>query len=117
YICEILLNQTFISKNNLYFLTKISNTLELSKLFSPNFFYSKFLFSTELFLIEMDDHFSLLKNPLSIFYGQNNLNDGNKYLSNLITNFNQNYNLATLNLPLHKSQSIIDDELFDQFYL
>ena len=52
-----------------------------------------------------------------MFYKESNLKDVNRYIRQLMTNFEQQFGLATLNLPLDQyNHRRIDDELFAQYY-
>ena len=63
-----------------------------------------------------NDKFNFIKNPLLLLYGENDVNDPDRYLKRLI-NFKRG--LSTLNLPLEKEafNNEIDDDLFEQYYL
>ena len=120
-VLEIFFNRKFI--NRVFFMTKPKNKIQFSKLIKLNFKYTNrfvksVLISQELFELKYYDKFNFIKNPLSVFYGEN---DAAHYLSNLLNNFKRSFNhLRTLKLPLeenHHFSGEVDDDLFEQYYL
>ena len=104
-----------------YFMTKPKNQIQFSKLvkldFKYRFWYKTILISQELFELKYYDKFNFIKNPSSLFYGEN---DATHYLNNLLNNFKRSSNhLRTLKLPLKENHfnDEIDDDLFEQYYL
>lgn len=127
-VLKIKLNRAFMSEYNLicYFLTRIKNTLQFSKLNYLDFQNHKmnkaygYAIESEFFEIEFNDKFNLIKNPLSLLYGSNNLNDANQYLNKLVSNFKLICQMQTLNFPLNRdkydSNLEFSEHLFDQYY-
>ena len=112
-------------KRIFYFMTKPKNKIQFSKLLELDFkqgylnpLYSKktLLISQELFELIYNDKFNFIKNPISVFYGEN---DAPHYLNNLLNNFKNFNHLRTLKLPLKKNdfKLEVDDDLFEQYYL
>ena len=106
-------------------MTKPKNKIQFSKLLELDFkqgylnpLYSKktLLISQELFELIYNDKFNFIKNPISVFYGEN---DAPHYLNNLLNNFKNFNHLRTLKLPLKKNdfKLEVDDDLFEQYYL
>ena len=116
-VLEIFFKSKFIHRI-FYFMTKPKNKIQFSKLLELNFKSKRsVLISQELFELKYNDKFNFIKNPLSLFYGEN---DAAHYLSNLLTNFKRSFNhLRTLKLPLWENHFNyeIDDDLFEQYYL
>ena len=74
--------------------------------------------SQELFVVRREDKFLFLRHPLSLFRGQNDLNDIRGYFVNLLRNFKENHRLVTAQMPIRESlfDFEIDDHLFRQYY-
>ena len=120
---------TIHAYKKVYFLTNEENTLQLSRLSILEFdkllinglpSAKKFYFINHVqFEVIRNDKFNFIKNPLSVFYGANDLNDGDKYLLKLKNEFETKYNLRTTNLPIEKNDfnDEINDDLFEQYYL
>lgn len=104
-------------KRNYYFLSKRKNTLHFSKMLTLKF-NNFYVVKQELFEIVYNDKFSSIKYPLLLLFGENYLNDVNKYIKNLKNNFAR-YNLTTLNLVLFNDSfnMVIDDQVFEQFFI
>ena len=83
-----------------------------------NYSYSYFV-KSELYKVEFIDRFNLIKNPMSIFYGKNHLNDIDQYCLKLLKNYKRKIGYATNNLPLRDLlfKSSINNQLFEQYYL
>ena len=101
------------------FMTKPKDKIQFSKLLKLDrvMFRKSILISQELFELKYYDKFNFIKNPSSLFYGEN---DAVHYLSNLLNNFKRSSNhLRTLKLQLGEKHfnDEIDDDLFEQYYL
>ena len=129
-VLKIHFNRTFTHQENLniYFFTKISNTMQFSRITNLVFFKSdsrkdKFLNKSNRLIYVINQKsseqkyslFNLNQNPFS-FYEKKD--DENSYFINLINDFEQNKKLRTLKLPLERiaSNKEIDDDLFEQHY-
>ena len=105
------------------FMTKFKNKMQFSKTIDLHFQESSkkniYTINQERFEIIRDDKFNLIKNPLSLFYGENDLNDADKYLNKLMNYFTNKFSLQTTNLPIETPNfsDEIDDDLFEQYYL
>ena len=119
-VLKIFFNQKFIDRIS-YFMTKPKDKIQFSKLIKLNFIFGRtILISQELFELTYYDKFNFIKNPLSLFYGENGLNDAAHYLNNLLNNFKRSFNnLRTLKFPLKENhfKFEVDDDLFEQYYL
>ena len=107
-----------------YFMTKPKDKIQFSKLLKLNFknriLFNSIFISQELFELKYYDKFNFIKNPISLFYGENEVNDAAHYLSNLLNNFKKSFNhLKTLKIPLKVNhfKFEVDDDLFEQYYL
>ena len=105
-----------------YFMTKPRDKIQFNKLLKLDryMFRKTISISQELSELIYYDKFNFIKNPISMFYGENEVNNPAHYLSNLLNNFKRSFNhLRTLNLPLKESHfnDEIDDDLFEQYYL
>ena len=107
------------TSRNVYFMSRIPNTLQLSKI--NRFFFddhgydhSAFTVSQEIYLVRFEDEFNWLKNPFSLF----SENDVDKYIASLASSFREKHNSTTLYLPLAEDafDYSINDTLFEQFY-
>lgn len=122
-VLKIYFKKNFINQNKtVLFFSKKRSTMALSKtadlLFEDYYYY----INHENFKINYKDRFTLIKNPLSIYYylfkEENYLHDVDRYINRLINNFKNQYNLTTLNLPLEQKNFgyKINDQLFEKFY-
>ena len=124
-VLRIDFNETiFETSRNGFFMSRIPNTLQLSKINGFVFDYqSAFTVSQEIYLVRFEDEFSFLinlfkfnwlKNPFSLFSG----NDVDQYIASLARSFRAKYNATTLYLPLEEDafDYTINDTLFEQFY-
>ena len=135
-VLEIYFNRTFIRQENLniYFFTKINNTMQFSRLTNLVFFESKIeydswkqmyskkihrfiYFMNQKSVDQKNNTFNLIKNPFLIFSSDSDQDDANCYFTNLMNDFEQNKKLRTLKLPLEKTNSSneINDDLFAQY--
>ena len=119
-VLGISFNKEYIHRMS-HFMTKPKDKIEFSKLiklsFKNYFEFNAVLISQELFELIYYDKSNFIKNPISVFYGQD---DSANYLSNLLNNFKRSFNhLRTLKLPLEENHfnDEIDDDLFEQYYL
>lgn len=124
FVLGIAFNETFtIQHPNVSYLTRIKNTHRFSRTIDLKLFDKKTnekqiqFINQELFHMIYYDKFSFIKNPLSLFHDFS-LKDIDKYMENLIIDFEKNLGLMTLLLPLKAKDfdRTIDDELFTQFY-
>ena len=99
-----------------YFLTKISNTMQFSRLsyllFDKNYYIrDAYILSQETIELTKKDKFYFIKSP-SLLFHKDKSDDNN----NLITKFERDFDLSTLYLPFKKgnSNTEIDDDLFEQ---
>ena len=105
------------------FMTKFKSRMQFSKTIDLHFLNPRrkkaYTIDQERFKIIRNDKFNLINNPLSLVYGENDLNDADKYLNKLMIYFANRFNLQTTNLPIQKSDfsDEIDDDLFEQYYL
>ena len=120
-VLNIYFNRTFTHQEdlNIYFFTKISNTMQLSRLTNLVFFhlknYHEWVYVINQKSVEQQYNiFNLIHNPFSFNDDQD---DANCYFSNLINDFERNKKLRTLKLPLEKANSNkeINDDLFEQY--
>ena len=123
-VVKINFNRTFTHKKglNIYFFTKISNTIQFSQLtnlvlffLSDHYNHYRYIYFVNQKIVEQEySLFNLVQNPFSLY----DKNDENSYFINLINDFEQNKKLRSLNLPLErkKSNKEIDDDLFEQHY-
>ena len=132
-VLEIYFNRTFIRQENLniYFFTKINNTMQFSRLTNLVFFESKMEYDeweqmyskkTSRYIYFMNQKsveqqyniFNLIQNPFSFY---DDKDDPNSYFINLVNDFERKKKLRTLKLPLEriKSNKEINDDLFEQY--
>lgn len=123
-VLEIHFNKSIIHQNNkiIHLMSRVKNNME----FTTNelrFQYSNRTAGHSVYIepfeLVHEDKFTLIKNPFSLFYGENEVNDPDKYLKRLMTNYKTKLNMITLNLPVEKEafSDKIDDDLFEQYYL
>ena len=122
-VLKIYFNKTFTLQKdlNIYFFTKIRNTMQFSRITNLEFFLNKefrYIYVINQTSVEQQyNTFNLIKNPLLIFSSDSDQNDANCYFTNLMNDFEQNKKLRTLILPLEriKSKKEINDDLFAQY--
>ena len=106
-VLKINFNRTFIHQKdlNIYFFTKISNTMQFSRI-------------TNLIFSEKHRKFIYIINQKSVEQEYSLLDDTNSYFINLMNDFGHNQKLRSLKLPLErtKSNKEIDEDLFEQHY-
>ena len=119
-VLKIYFNRTFTLQEdlNIYFFTKINNTMLFSRLTSLVFYekYSKYIYVINQKSVEQEySLFNLIQNPFSFY---DDKDDANSYFINLMNDFEKNKKLRSLKLPLEriKSNKEIDDDLFEQHY-
>ena len=107
-VLKINFNRTFIYQKdlNISFFTKISNTMQFSRIINLVFFISK------------RSRFIYVINQKSFEHEYSLFGDANSYFIELLNDFEQNKKLRSLKLPLEriKSNKEIDDDLFEQHY-
>ena len=121
-VLEIYFNRPFIhqEKRMTHMMSRVENSMQFTKnVISFKYFGTDMCIYSiyqEPFEFIHEDKFYFIKNPLSLFYGENDVNKPDKYLKGLI-NFKKG--LSTLNLPLEEEifNNEIDDDLFEQYYL
>lgn len=118
------LNKSFDKNTNVYFLSKRAGSYEftelnLLKIKDDNNRKLKYQIRHELLEISINDQFTYIKKPLSIFYKSNNLLQATSYLSSMKENFQRKYeHTSLLTVEVGKDNHFeIDDNLFHQFYL
>ena len=128
-VLRLFLNNTIIRQmgTDIYFFSKKRNTMELSKISRLNFKKriitslddNGFEITQELHELILNDKFKLIKNPLILFYGENDIYDVTGYIRKLKNGFYRNYNHMTRELHIKESffDLEIDDDLFEQYYL
>ena len=119
-VLKIYFNRTFIHQEdlNIYFFTKINNTMQFSRITNLVFFekYRRFIYIINQKSVEQKySLFNFIQNPFSFY---DDKDDANSYYINLMNDFEQNKKLRSLKLPLEriKSNKEIDDDLFEQHY-
>ena len=120
-VLKINFNKIFTHRKDfyIYFLTKISNTMQFSQLMKLVFFFDrhyKYIYLINQKSVEQEySLFNLIQNPFSFY---DDRDEANSYFVNLINDFEQNKKLRSLKLPLEriKSNKEIDDDLFEQHY-
>ena len=112
----------FQTIRNGFFMSRIPNTLQLSKI--NRFFFDKnhlaYTVSQEVYMVRLEDEFSWLKNfnwlknPFSLLSG----NDVDQFIASLASSFREKHNATTLYLPLEEDafDYAINDTLFELFY-
>ena len=120
-VLQIYLKSSFIHQEQrvTHLMSRAENTMQFTRNdLDFKFIFMRYTYSIyqELFELTHDDKFNFIKNPLSLLYGENDVNDADRYLKRL-TNFKRG--LSTLNLPLEEEafNDEIDDDLFEQYYL
>ena len=120
-VLKIYFNRSFIHQDQrvTHLMSRVENTIQFIKIdlnFKTRYIKFACLIYQEPFELTHDDKFNFIKNPLSLFYGENDVNDPDRYLKRLI-DFKRG--LSTLNLPLEEDafNNEIDDDLFEQYYL
>lgn len=120
-------SKAFVQKNVVHFMNKLRGKTGYSKVtrlnFEENFKLSgqlpQYAIRQEFFIVKQNDRFYQLKNPLSLFRTELDMNNAHVYLGRLRKDFKKTCgHLATLSLPLVPKffgQEISDDDLFDQF--
>lgn len=113
-------NISIFEKNRaIHFFTKPRDTKHFNKITKILIRRNRedFTISSDLYEVVYNDKFWFIKNPLSLFYSQN-LNDIDKYIENLLRNYQKISNSKTLYFPLriNNFKENIDDENFEQFY-
>ena len=118
-VLKIYFNKTFIHQEdlNIYFFTKISNTMQFSRTTNLVFFSSIYLWSFVINQKSVEQQyniFNLIQNPFSFY---DDKDDPNFYFTYLMNDFERNKKLRTLKLPLEKANSNkeINDDLFAQY--
>ena len=119
-VLKIYFNRTFTFQEglNIYFFTKISNTMQFSRLTNLVFFYrpnKNIYFINQKSVEQQYNTYNLIKNPFSFY---DDKDDPNSFFINLKNNFEKNKKLRSLKLPLEriKSNKEIDDDLFEQHF-
>ena len=122
-VLRIIFNSSFIKKEkDVQFFTKKPGKLHFSKIQVLDYQKWTYAATQESFVIKKEDKFNFikrfLKNPFSVFFGQNYLNNVDKYLTKLSDDFKRDKNLTTLHLPLDKSNFNlkINDTAFENYY-
>ena len=133
-VLRLKFNRTLLTseEKTIHFMTKKANTMQFSKILKliayrvmQNYFttiYSHYSILQERFLLRFEDKFKLIKSffrrPLSLFSGQEDINDLNGYLNRLLRGFKEKYNKVTLNLPIRANlfHLQIDDCLFQRHF-
>ena len=121
-VLKIYFKRPFIHQNNTmtHLMSRVENSMQFTKidLILKVEGIEKYSYSIyqEPFELIHNDKFNFIKKPLSLLYGENDVNDPDRYLKRL-TNFKRG--LSTLNLPLEEEafNDEIDDDLFEQYYL
>ena len=121
-VLQIYFNSMFIhqEKKVTNLMSRVENSMQFTKIDLSFRDYDgekcSYLIYQESFELIHNDKFHLIKNPISLLYGENDVNDPDRYLKRLI---NCKRGLSTLNLPLEKDafNNEIDDDLFEQYYL
>lgn len=117
YSVKLFFNQRFKSED-FYFFYKNKHSRQLIEIYRFNLTNFKYKIKLELFEIEIIDKFEVLKNPLRLLFKENNINDGNHYLTMITNDFKNKFNLSSQLVPLLREsfQTEINDKLFHQFY-
>lgn len=121
---KIKMSKQFLNKvKQIYFISKIKNTMHFSKLVTFSFFdplrlENSYMIRQKISKVCVNDKFNLIKNPMLLFNEENNINDVTKYIVNLKTKFLKNYQYETKHLPIGDDtfDLEIDDDLFEQFF-
>lgn len=123
-LLRVFFNRTFVDRHpKVYFINMNQNSYEFSKLIPFKFLEENsrksYLLRQQYLEVTYDDHFNLIKNPMSLFADENRLNDVSRYIDKMKTNFKTKFNRHTLQLPLLRDDfdSQLDDDLFEQYYL
>ena len=102
-----------------HFFTMIRSTMQFSKISTLDFSGKRSqICNQELLEIKLEDNFSILKNPLLIFYEESDEYDVDQYLMKLLGDFQSTYNSTTLLMPLEKTRFhlAINDRLFHEYW-
>lgn len=121
YFNKGLIYRSHLHKNKvlIFFIAKLRNKMQLTKMYKLDFFPHKKKQYFEISQEFIKNEKRLFKNPLSLAsLRDHNLND-DQYLSNLEKKFRTKYNYKTLNfpLPINDIDLEINNELFEQFFI
>ena len=127
-VLEVYLNRSIAKHYNYYFFFKKRNTMELSEIYKFSLNIYKYAFTDwkisyeielELNELEFIDKFRAFRNPLILWYGENDIYDVTSYLNRLKTKFNQDFNFSTSELFINEDdfKLQIENDLFHQYFL
>lgn len=128
-VLKVYFNHSFLAGNLMttFFMTEVPGSIFFSRVSSLHFPQQKLskvfsIIHSSIFL-RYDDKFNtirhLIRSPLSLLHGQNNLHDARAYLSGLLKGFRlANPKRVTLNLPVTEGlfDYEIDDEAFERYF-
>ena len=119
-VLKIRFNRTFTHQEdlNIYFFTKISNTMQFSRITNLVFFESRMKYDRKRKFFKKSTRFIYVIKQKSVEQEYSLFDDANSCFINLMNNFEQNQKLRSLKLPLEriKSNKEINDDLFKQHY-
>ena len=121
-VLKIYFNRTFIHQEdlNIYFFTKISNTMKFSRITNLVFFESRWIYDNlkRKYKKKKSPRIKYVINQKSVEQEYSLFDDANSYFINLVNDFGHNQKLRSLKLPLErtKSNKEIDEDLFEQHY-
>lgn len=109
-------------QNELYFLGKKKNSREMNEIHKFKFYENanqtyKYLVNIVPIEISVIDIFKYFKNPISLFFKEQELKETTNYLENLENTTKSEYGFITKTFPIRDSNSEINDKLFEQYYL